>query len=259
MKQIIVCIASAILGAFFTPASAQFAGYLPSVSIQSPLVYRNQACNLPMTRAYSEFLTTSGAYIGDVCMVTPTSYFQQNGLAVSSRVDMAGKHGKAVGAYFSAEGFGEATSTPGGYGGEVVGLYSRVEPHGNHWTTAIHGECRNQSRGPGLCMGLNIELNGNEREAGPTAQHFIGINVQPDSISNGRVVGMQFQHPEKYIWAIDVAGAPIKLGQTHDVGFCMVYKAELQKLQFVRGCGAPGAVVAHEIDLGWQPGMKPYK
>jgi hypothetical protein len=237
------------------PASAQFIGFNPSVNINQPTVYRHQVCNLPSTTAYTEFLMTGGAYLGDVCMVTPHAGFQQNGIASSSRVFMNGLHGKAVGAYFSAEGFGNATTTPGGYGGEVIGVYARVEPQGNHWTTALHGECRNRATGPGLCMGLNIELRDHTiAETGRQSQQtFLGINVQPGDDQRG-VIGMQFQNPQAYRHSMDFAGTFIKLGDVDGVGFCMKFGGKTgreQLVEFWRGCGDPGATRHGYVNMNW--------
>ena len=251
MKRIIAVITSALLGAFFTPASAQFIGFKVSAPINQPLVYRNQVCSLPMTLAYSEFLTTTGAYIGDVCMVAPTfsNGYQLNGIATSARIDTnMNPYSKAVGGYFSAEVFGTHTGFA-----EAVGVYARVEPSAKDtWSVALHGECRARTLETGLCMGLNIELRDHAGDdAGtPSKQMMLGINVQPGENQRG-VIGMQFQNPQAYAHSIDFAGTFIKIGQVDDTPFCIKFSGRSQLLEFWRGCGHPGATRTGFINMNW--------
>lgn len=62
MKAIILVVASAILGAFFTPAFSQIS-YQP-ISVLSH-------CLLPPSIAYSEFLTADSGLKADRCITIP--------------------------------------------------------------------------------------------------------------------------------------------------------------------------------------------
>lgn len=127
-----------------------------------------------------------------------------------SQVDFAGKGGTAVGGYFSAEGVGVP-----GVQNEVVGVYGRADKNGHYWATALHGECYAHTLDDGVCIGLNLEP---KNDAGK-GRH-IGINIQPvDGAKN--VEGIQFQNGPAYKWAIDLGGAPIRLGDHGGVSMCM--------------------------------------
>lgn len=245
MKKVIAAIASALCGAFFTPAKAQVS------TIYQPLFLFTGQCNLPNSVADSEFKSTDGGFKVDRCLLIPPASFgyQLNGVAASARIDSNwNRYSKAVGGYFSAEVFGKHTGFA-----EAVGVYARVEPAvENTWAVALHGECRSRTLETGLCMGLNIELRDHAaEEAGkPSKQTMLGINVQPGENQKG-VVGMQFQNPQAYSHSIDFAGTFIKIGQVDDVPFCIKFSGRSQLVEFWRGCGSPGATRHGFINMNW--------
>lgn len=67
----------------------------------------------------------------------------------------------------------------------------------------------------GTFLGANIELKGASKNPGR-----IGLNLQPDPASTG-VVGFNFQNPQAYAYAINLNGAPIRLGDHGGVSMCM--------------------------------------
>jgi hypothetical protein len=251
---------SVLLGAFFPPAFAQM-GLTTPQQITQPLHLNNQNCGLPMTLAYREFLTTSGGFRSDMCLIAPPNGtgdgWQLNGIAASARTNFNGSAAKAVGGYFAAEGFGEPTPTPGGYGGEVVGVYGRAQPRGRHWATGLHGECMSESDGDGVCIGANVEVGrGIPLQHGQQdPQRYIGINVQPREATRG-VTGLNFQRPETYKHSIDLNGTVITLGYVDGVRFCMVFLPHSQSLLGLRNCDAQAADVAFRLDMNWRPGMQ---
>lgn len=212
---------------------------------------QGNACYLPNSVAYSEFLTASGAFKGDRCLIIPTGTngWQLNGAAFSARIDANNNaYSKAVGVYASAEVFGRV----GGVA-ESVGVYARTEPATpNVWAVALYGECRARTWGPGICAGAIVELRGDpSRPPGtPDLQQYIGINVQPGPDQSG-VIGLQFQHGHTYKHAIDVDGAFIRLGTVDGVGFCMKFSGRTQLVEFWRGCGEPGATRHGFINMNW--------
>jgi hypothetical protein len=220
----------------------------------------NQNCGIQMTLAYSEFLTTSGGFKSDMCLISPPNGqgdgWQLNGIAASARTNFNGSAAKAVGGYFAAEGFGEPRPTPGGYGGEVVGVYGRAQPRGRNWATGLHGECMSESSAGGVCIGANVEVGrGIPLQPGQKdPENYIGVNVQPREATRG-VIGLQFQHPSTYKHAIDLNGAVMTLGYVDGVRFCQVFQPETQKILYVRDCDSPGAQIAAVIDMNWRPGL----
>lgn len=232
--------------------------------ITQPLHLNNQNCGLPPTLAYSEFLMTTGGVKMDMCMIAPPNGsgdgWQLNGIAASARTNFNGSAAKAVGAYFAAEGFGEPTSTPGGYGGEVVGVYGRAQPRGKHWATGAHGECMSESQTEGVCIGLNSEVGrGIPLQPGQQdPQRYIGINVQPREATRG-VTGLNFQRADTYKDAINLEGAAVTLGQVDNVPFCLKFEPSTQKLLFLRNCYSASAEIVHAIDMNWRPGLQTTK
>lgn len=259
IKNVCSLLLSVLLGAFFSPAFAQMGLTYPQ-KLSQPLHLNNQNCGLPMTLAYREFLTTSGGFKSDMCFIAPPNGagdgWQLNGIAASARTNFNGSAAKAVGGYFAAEGFGEPQPNPGGYGGEVVGVYGRAQPRGRNWATGGHVECMSESPDEGVCMGLNSEVGrGIPLQTGQQdTQRYIGINVQPREATRG-VTGLQFQRPETYKHVIDLNGAVLTLGYVDGVRFCMVFVPKSQAILGLRNCDAPVADVAFRLDMNWQQGM----
>ncbi len=242
-----------------SPVWAQF-GLTQPQQITQPLHLNNQNCGLPPTLAYREFLMTTGGVKMDMCLIAPPNGagdgWQLNGIAASARTNFNGSAAKAVGGYFAAEGFGEPTPVPGGYGGEVVGVYGRAQPRGKHWATGTHGECMSESPDEGVCIGLNSEVGrGIPLQPGQQdPQRYIGVNVQPREATRG-VTGLNFQRPETYKDVINLEGAAVTLGKVDNVPFCMKFEASTQRLLFLRNCYSANADVAFVIDMNWKPGM----
>jgi hypothetical protein len=259
MKRIALII-SVLCGAFLSPAFAQL-GLTQPQQIAQPLHLNNQQCSLPPTLAYHEFLTASGGFKADMCFIAPPNGagdgWQLNGIAASARTNFNGSAAKAVGGYFAAEGFGEPQSNPGGYGGEVVGVYGRAQPRGRNWATGGHVECMSESPDEGVCMGLNAEVGrGIPLQPGQQdTQRYIGINVQPREATRG-VTGLNFQRPETYRDIINLDGAAVTLGQVDGVPFCMKFEPSIQKLLFLRNCYSSSADIVLAIDMNWRPGLQ---
>lgn len=196
-----------------------------------------------------------------MCLIAPPNGngdgWQLNGIAASARTNFNGSAAKAVGGYFAAEGFGEPTPTPGGYGGEVVGVYGRAQPRGRHWATGVHGECMSESPSKGVCIGANVEVGrGIPLPPGQSdPQEYVGVNVQPREATRG-VTGLQFQRTETYKHAIDLNSTVVTLGYVDGVRFCMVFVPARQEVLWLRNCDAAAADVAFRLDMNWRPGMQ---
>jgi hypothetical protein len=130
-----------------------------------------------------------------------------------SQCDTNGVGCTPVGGYFAAECVGK----PGGKQDECVGVYARVDCGDAYWCVASHAEAydtRPDNAG-GTFIGQNIELKGSTNNPGR-----IGINLQPDPKSRG-LTGFNFQYPEAYSYAINLNGAPLRLGEHNGVPICL--------------------------------------
>lgn len=181
--------------------------------------------------------------------VSPFNGYVVSGVAGAARVDFNGLGGTAVGLFGIAEG----TGVPG-IRNEIVGVYGMAHKSGIYWATGLHGECLLQDGETdpeglrdtgGLCIGLNLELIGNNQKSG-----FIGINLQPRSGAHD-VRGLQFQNPDAYRWSTDFNSTFVKVGQTDDVEFCLRFSSQRQRIEFWRGCGAANATRHGWVDMMW--------
>ena len=141
---------------------------------------------------------------------SPASGYLKAAVVGLSQVDFDGKGGTAVGGFFAAEGKGKS-----GKQNEAVAVYARGEKGGEGWTTALHGECYARTGDKGECIGVNIEP---KYDAGQ-GQH-IAVNVNPTDGAD-KVIGLQFQNAGAYKWAIDLQGAPIRVGEHNGVSLCL--------------------------------------
>jgi hypothetical protein len=257
MKQIEL-ILSVLLGAFFSPAFAQYLGQMQGHVPAVPFQIQGPPCNLPNTVQASEFQMLDAPVKIENCMVTPFDGYQRGAIGAHTRVDMNGKLGKGWTAYYSVECFGSS----GGLMGECGALYARVEPvlgGSPLWHFAIHGECRNRGENPGLCGGLNIELRDHwqEQYGAPSKGEFLAVNIQP-SPSMRNVKGVQIQHGEAFQFSFDHDGAFERVGHVNGTPFCWKFEASTQQLLLIRGCHLHGAQVAHVIDLNWRANLPLY-
>lgn len=147
---------------------------------------------------------------------SPFEGYLKAGTVGFAEVDMAGVGGTAVGAY----GFASMVGAGGGRQREGVGIYGRVNKQTTGFAFPLHGECINQTDQGGTCVGVNIEMRDDFAQTAKEPTGFIGANIQP-SPEMRNVVGMQFQNPQAYRWAIDLQGAPIRLGEHGGVSMCL--------------------------------------
>lgn len=244
---------------FFTRAKLLILGGIIAVVIPVALIAQNIYSTTPVFVSDANYSLTGNSsqfaigvidakIRGNGLLVSPSRGYVKAGLAGASRVDMNGIGGTAVGVYGIAEGVGRA----GGVQDEIVGIYGRADKNGLFWATALHGECTiPTNRDPnavdvgGLCIGLNLELQGRN-----TNTNYLGINIQPGTTTSG-VVGLQFQNAHTYKYSIDAQNTFIKVGQVNDVPFCIKFNPVNQYLEFWRKCNEPGATRTGFINMNY--------
>lgn len=257
-------ILSVLWGAFFSPAFAQYLGQMQSHAPAAPFQIQGPSCNLPNSVSNSEFQMLDAPVKVQNCMVTPVDGYQRGAIGAHTQVDMDGKGGKGWTAYYSSECYGK----PGaGKVAECGPLYTRdeaPEESGPMWHSAAHFEFRNRSQNFGLAIGANIELRDHyqEKYGNPSQGQFYGIVLQPYPNLRG-VRGLRFMHGHTYQYTVDHDGGFEQLGTTDGTPFCRKYEPSTQQVLYIRGvpgqgCGAPGAQVAHVVDLNWRADLPLY-
>jgi len=251
-------ILSVLLGAFFSPAFAQYLGQMQNPVPAVPFHVQGPACNLPNSVSNSEFQMLDAPVKVQNCMVTPTDGYQRGAIGVHTRIDMNGKAGKNWALYSSAECFGWSGSAMG----ECGAFYGRLEaPEGSGplWQAAGFFEFRNRSQnhGTGMALGLELRDHFQEKYGIQGAGEFHGVILQPYPNLRG-VKGFRFMNGHTYQYTIDHDGAFEMLGNVDGTPFCRKFEPSTQQVLFIRGCHLHGAQVAHVIDLNWRANLPLY-
>lgn len=191
-----------------------------------------------------------------VRVVAPRSGSLHAAVLGISEVDMRNGGGTAVGVYGAASAKNEGSTGQR----EIVGVYARVDKQGQVVGIASHAECWETT--PAWITGGQCILFNGELQATTPGNQYIGLNLHAKPETRD-VVGIQLQDTAPpgatNFRRLTLFPAGLhSLGMVDGVEFCARFTGRSQLQQWVRGaplCDSPGAVVVHEINLNWRPGL----
>jgi hypothetical protein len=167
----------------------------------------------------------------------------QPGSLFETKVD--GSTGQAY-ASFAVYGVARSVGQIGTWGvHDITGGNFRAYLDNDGWAAGVHADCLARGAG-GTCIGVNIEF----PQVNPGNQ-AIGINIQPD-FNSRNLVGLQFQNPRSYKYAIIAQNTNYVFGQVDAVPFGFRFNPMTQKLEFFRDIGQPGETRRGAIDMNFE-------
>ncbi len=235
MKRLLIAIAGALLGAFFSPSAAWAQEFSWATHVYQVL------------DAEQKFFARS---------IAPRPGYLSAAVLGVSEVDMRnGYGGTAVGVYGAASAKNSGTSGQR----EIVGVYGRVDKQGQVVGIGVHSECW-ETTPPWLPGGQCILFNGEMQATSPGGQ-YIGLNLHAKPETRD-IVGIQLQDTApagetNFRRLTQLPPGWHSIGFVDGIEFCMRFTGRSQLQQWVRGaplCDSPDAIVVHEINVGWRPG-----